>query len=232
MNSCTFCDLTAYRGSGRFRLAQRCRDQLFEEHIGLAISIAVKMKRKTPAPLDDLKQEASIGLLKAIDRFDHTRGLAFSSFAVPLIRGQVLHYLRDREPIVRPPRSDFDNYQAVISSQKALEEQGYVFSRQKVAELRGIPPERWRGIVAICESRKVDLDFDLPSIEFDEDELPQVDPYELVGLLPRRSRGVFWQWVMGKTHEELAVDRGESVDEIRRSIEESQKFLASNIGSL
>ena len=53
---------------------------------------------------EDLLQVGCIGLIRAIERFDTTKGSAFSSFAMPYIRGEIQHYLRDRSYSVRIPR--------------------------------------------------------------------------------------------------------------------------------
>jgi RNA polymerase sigma-B factor len=81
----------------------RLREALVERFLPLARSIA-KRYRKAEEPFDDLLQVASLGLLKAIDRFDPSRGIAFSSFAVPTIVGELRRHFRDRCWSVRPPR--------------------------------------------------------------------------------------------------------------------------------
>ena len=54
--------------------------------------------------LDDLEQVAALGLIQAVDRFEPDRGIAFLSFAVPTVTGEVLRYFRDRAPVIRVPR--------------------------------------------------------------------------------------------------------------------------------
>jgi RNA polymerase sigma-B factor len=91
--------LAAYAESRDARL----REALVERFLPLARSIA-KRYRKAEEPFDDLLQVASLGLLKAVDRFDPARGIAFSSFAVPTIVGELRRHFRDRCWSVRPPR--------------------------------------------------------------------------------------------------------------------------------
>ncbi len=79
------------------------RDALVERFLPLARQLARRNPR-TGEPLDDLVQVASLGLLKAIDRFDPERSTAFSSFAVPTILGELKRYFRDKGWSVRVPR--------------------------------------------------------------------------------------------------------------------------------
>jgi RNA polymerase sigma-B factor len=81
----------------------RARDQLVERFLPLARQLARRYQR-AGEPLDDLLQVASLGLIKAIDRFDPNREIAFSSYAVPTILGEIKRYFRDRTWAVRVPR--------------------------------------------------------------------------------------------------------------------------------
>src|SRR3954447_13253674 len=74
------------------RLVQKgdthARDELIERYMPLARPLGVRPGRARE-PLDDLIQVASVGLVKAVDRWDPERGLAFSSYAVPTILGEI-----------------------------------------------------------------------------------------------------------------------------------------------
>jgi RNA polymerase sigma-B factor len=82
---------------------QRVRDELIERFMPLARKLARRYSRGYES-LDDLTQVAAVGLIKAVDRFDPARGIAFSSYAVPTITGELKRYFRDYSWAVRPPR--------------------------------------------------------------------------------------------------------------------------------
>src|SRR4051795_10648067 len=79
------------------------RDALVERFLPLARQLARRYQR-ADEPLEDLIQVASVGLIKAIDRFDPEREIAFSSYAVPTILGELKRHFRDRTWAVRVPR--------------------------------------------------------------------------------------------------------------------------------
>jgi RNA polymerase sigma-B factor len=79
------------------------REMLVERFLPLARQLARRYQRPEE-PFDDLFQVACLGLVKAIDRFDLSRDVAFSSYAVPTILGEIKRYFRDRTWSVRVPR--------------------------------------------------------------------------------------------------------------------------------
>jgi RNA polymerase sigma-B factor len=79
------------------------RTELIERFLPLARKLARRYERASE-PLDDLIQVASLGLVKAIDRFDCERGDAFSSYAVPTILGELKRHFRDAGWAVHMPR--------------------------------------------------------------------------------------------------------------------------------
>ena len=79
------------------------RDELVTAHIGLAEYLARRFMNRGE-PIDDLVQVASLGLLKAIDRFEPERGLEFSTYATPTIVGELKRHFRDKGWAVRVPR--------------------------------------------------------------------------------------------------------------------------------
>ena len=79
------------------------RDEIVGSQVGLAEYLARRFKNRGE-PIEDLVQVALLGLLKAVERFDPTRGLEFSTFATPTIVGELKRHFRDKGWAVRVPR--------------------------------------------------------------------------------------------------------------------------------
>jgi len=79
------------------------RNQIIEANLGLAESLARRYGGRGERS-EDLSQVAMLGLLKAVERFEPERGLAFSSFAAPTIEGELKRHFRDKRWAVHMPR--------------------------------------------------------------------------------------------------------------------------------
>jgi RNA polymerase sigma-B factor len=96
------------------------REPLIAQHLPLARSLA-RRYRRAGEPLDDLVQVASLGLIKAVDRFDPDRGHSFSTFAQPTIVGELLRHFRDTGWGVHVARGTQELALRVRSAAEAIE---------------------------------------------------------------------------------------------------------------
>jgi RNA polymerase sigma-B factor len=101
---------------------ERARDELVSRFLPLARRLAYRYKG-AGEPLDDLMQVASLGLVKAVDRFDHQRGISFTTFAVPTIAGELKRHFRDNSWAVHVPRGMRDRALRVHATIRDLAEQ-------------------------------------------------------------------------------------------------------------
>ena len=77
---------------------KKARQQLIEGNLRLVLSVVQRFANRGENP-DDLFQVGCIGLIKAIDNFDISHEVRFSTYAVPMIIGEIRRYLRDYNPI-------------------------------------------------------------------------------------------------------------------------------------
>jgi RNA polymerase sigma-B factor len=144
----------------------RARDEMVERYMPLARSLALRYRRASE-PLEDLMQVAAMGLLKAVDRWDPDRGLAFSSYAVPTILGEIRRYFRDVTWDVRPAR---DLQELCLSVEDARERLWGALGRSPtvadLAERLGRSPEEIVDALQASEGRTL-RSLDAPMLEDD-----------------------------------------------------------------
>ena len=99
---------------------EKAREQLVEENIGLIWCIVKRFYGRGAEP-EDLFQIGSIGLLKAIDKFDMTYDVKFSTYAVPMISGEIKRFLRD-DGMIKVSRTLKElSYKAYFAKEKLQE---------------------------------------------------------------------------------------------------------------
>ena len=114
--------------------------RLILENFGLVHSSARRFRGRG-AEYDDLCQIGAIGLIKAAKRFDKSRGLCFSTYAVPLIMGEIRRFLRD-DGIIKVSRKLKENaVHAGICAGKLREKLGREPTLSELSNESGIPPE-------------------------------------------------------------------------------------------
>ena len=127
---------------------RRAREELVERYLPLARKLA-RRYQGAREPFDDLLQVASLGLVKAVDRFDYNRGTAFSSFAVPTILGELKRYFRDLGWSVHVPRG---------AQERALKVEDV---RRKLTAKTGRPPT----VAELAEYMELSIEDVLDSLE-------------------------------------------------------------------
>jgi len=135
------------------------REQLVERLLPLARRMA-RRYRRSDEPLDDLVQVATLGLIKAIDRFDPSRETAFSSYAVPTMLGELKRYFRDNGWAVHVPRGMQERVMQVDNCVKEMSRKlGRSPSAQEVAQTLDLTIEQ------VLEAMEAASAYDAVSLE-------------------------------------------------------------------
>ena len=125
---------------------KKAREALIVGNLRLVLSVVQRFSSRNENP-DDLFQVGCIGLIKSVDRFDTSLGLKFSTYAIPMIIGEVRRFLRDSAPL-RVSRSMRDTaYHAMLIKERMTNELGREPTVEEIAAEMGI--DRKKVIVAL-----------------------------------------------------------------------------------
>jgi RNA polymerase sigma-B factor len=199
-------------------------------------------------PLDDLVQVANLGLVKAIDRFDDTRGVSFSSYAVPTITGELRRYFRDNVWSLHVPRGMQERALAVKRvSRKFAEDTGRT---PTVAELASRLELDEQGVIDGLKAHEAfdTLSLDAPASADEESEarsrietIGATDPgFELaedrltvdavLKRLPLKERLVLqMRYIEDRTQSEIAARIGVSQMQVSRTLSRTLDRLQRNV---
>jgi RNA polymerase sigma-B factor len=142
--------LVSYRQQPSVQL----RNRLVRLNMGLVRKVAHRLAHQCAEPYEDLEQCGYLGLITAIERFEPAQGYAFSSFAVPYIRGEILHFLRDRANAVRIPRrwQQLSREGAKVRQALAVE-LGRQPNDQEIADRLDLSMQEWRSVKLAASNR-------------------------------------------------------------------------------
>jgi RNA polymerase sigma-B factor len=158
--------LSQYRRTGEVYF----RNQILELNVGLVRKEASHWSQMGAESFEDLLQVGCLGMIRAIERFDLDKGHAFSSFAIPYIRGEIRHYLRDKGHSMRIPRRWLEiGQQSVGIKRDFLARFDRQPTDQELANLLTISGKEWQEIKMALQNRDP-LSLDM-AVSNDEDGL-------------------------------------------------------------
>lgn len=138
------------------------RNHLVKLNFGLVRKEAHHWVNQCTENYEDLLQVGCLGLIRAIERFDLSKGHAFSSFAIPYIRGEIQHYLRDKGCSFRLPRRwQALRYQAASVTREFQQKYNRPPTHSEVAAALEISASEWQEIQLAFQNREL-LSLDLP----------------------------------------------------------------------
>lgn len=222
------------------------REKLVMSHLNLVRFIANKFKNRGE-PIDDLIQVGYLGLLKAIDRFDPSRGLEFTTFATPTIMGEIKRHFRDKGWSVRVPRRLQELSAKVNQATDTLTSQ--LQRSPTIAEIADYLDATVDEVLEAMESSSAysSVSLEAPSGADDEDTPSVIDRYAtedsdlaftddriiieeaLASFSPRERDVIEMRFLKGMTQIEIAEKLGISQVQVSRLLRRTLKKIQDKI---
>jgi RNA polymerase sigma-B factor len=216
------------------------RHRVVEAHLPLVRHLARRYADRGE-PLDDLVQVGTIGLLKAVDRFDAGRGSSFAAFAVPTVLGEIRRHFRDRSWAIRVPRRLQELTRTLGAARADLtQELGRAPTVGELADRLDVDPEEVlealesAGAYATVPLEAEHTDSPHGGLAAEDRELDAVENREalrplLAQLPPRERRILALRFVRGMTQSQIADEVGISQMHVSRLLARTLSVLRDGL---
>lgn len=222
---------------------RQAREQFIVGNMRLVLSLVKRFWAKN-ANADDVFQAGCIGLLKAIDNFDLDVGVRFSTYAVPMILGEIKRYLRDGNSL-RVSRSIRDTAYKVLKTREKLEEEDKEATIERIAQAMQV---QQREVVYALDAISDPVSLFEPVYNKSGDTLMLMDQIydeknndevwtehaalsEAMEQLDEREKKIlFLRYFEGKTQTEISEEVGISQAQVSRLEKNAISSIRSNIG--
>ena len=207
-------------------------EEMVREHTGLVRTIALKLSYIYNEDVDDLTQIGFIGLMKAISRFEPERGLAFSTYAVPVITGEIKSQLRD-QGIIKISRSiKSDGLVLKRAEESFTAEEGRSPKLSELSAKTGFSEERIVQALSAMDAVKNTEPIETAGLWTDEEDLniTRMDMMNALDSLPQRARQIILlRYFKDLTQQQVARVLGLSQVQVCRIEKKSLKLMEDNV---
>jgi RNA polymerase sigma-B factor len=227
------------------------RNKLVLLNAGLVRQVAHRISRQCVETYQDLEQIGYLGLIRAIERFNPYQGCAFSSFAVPYIRGEILHFLRDRSSVVKIPR----RWQELKKEgEKMRQHLTLILDRKptdaEIADALQITVQEWQETQSADQNRQtlsldatvgqmmdcpVTLGDSLPDMREQQRQHLEEERQQLAGMIgqleSKTQQAIEYVYIKGMPRKEAAKKIGVSPMTVTRHLQKGVKQLSALMNS-
>ena len=222
---------------------EAAREQFITGNLRLVLSLVRRFWSKN-ANADDVFQAGCVGLIKAIDNFDVTVGVRFSTYAVPMILGEIKRYLRDGNSL-RVSRSIRDTAYQVLKVREKLEEADEDVTYDKIAQAMNVavsevayaldaisdPVSLYEPVYNKSGDTLLLMDQIFDTKNNDEAWTEKAALYEAMQKLEEREKSILiLRYFEGKTQTEISQEVGISQAQVSRLEKSALKRIKANIG--
>ena len=219
------------------------RDAFIEQNLGLVHACAGRFRGRG-MEYDDLYSAGCMGLVKACDHFDENRGVCFSTYAVPMILGEIKRYLRDGNSL-RVSRSIRDAAYKILKVRESLEERNEEATIERIAEVMQVQE---REVVYALDAISDPVSLYEPVYNKSGDTLQLLDQLfdetqtevnwtervalkdAIARLAEREKKILTLRYYEGKTQTEISAEVGISQAQVSRLEKNALKQIRTEIG--